>query len=539
MNEILTTKCKAFLSRRSVSLLIVFAGIIGRIIQLVFFYNIRVDASYQVMAMQNFVYGHGITVSHVSPNNLSTILYEPLINWPPGYSLLLAPFYVLFRHDYIVAGLALDISCAILLILMARATLTLFNVPLYLRNIFTLLTSFFIYIFYFIASSDAVAIAFFVSAIFLSGALLKDETLWIKKTIVLSFCLLVCGFIKYLFIPVVFIVPLFLFAKGFASKEKKLRKAGITSFIILLIGLGSLLIYQKAASGSVAYISQTKRGFFPEHILNSYPFLPASFLKPETLQQITHSNVILIIYQLIHFVFVILLLIYVLYQLRKYKLRNLPAEETFFILCFLLSAAITSLLIWLSLWVAKEEIMPGYFWTYVEEPRYYGLICVLVQLNIFIFYKRWKRSTSLKPIFYFLVLLLAIEMLHGMFFDLRRILLFSKEEYSWQYEDRFEKYADGVLKLERDKYKAEKIVVTGSSYYLNHRVSLYSHVPVMYDSLSINTVSQLKTRSPVLLIVILNQKNFSSYQHFLLKQRNEAAGKFEGFYFYSVYVRPN
>ena len=70
-----------------------------------------------MLATQNLVYGHGISTAHVFSSDLSQIIYEPLIKWPPGYSLLLAPFYILFNHNYIAAGLALDILAAIALIL--------------------------------------------------------------------------------------------------------------------------------------------------------------------------------------------------------------------------------------------------------------------------------------------------------------------------------------------------------------------------------------------------------------------------------------
>ncbi|HEU4904381.1 MAG TPA: hypothetical protein VFT06_16355, partial [Flavisolibacter sp.] len=88
------------LSSPAASLLVVLTAIAGRCIQLVFFYNIRVDASYQLMATDNFLHGHGISTGQVLANNLAETIYTPLTQWPPGYSLLLAPFYALFQHRY-------------------------------------------------------------------------------------------------------------------------------------------------------------------------------------------------------------------------------------------------------------------------------------------------------------------------------------------------------------------------------------------------------------------------------------------------------
>jgi hypothetical protein len=63
-----------------------------RTIQLIFFYNIRVDGMNQVIAMENFVEGHGFSLSTVLPTDIATNHYSLLFAWPPGYSFLLSPF---------------------------------------------------------------------------------------------------------------------------------------------------------------------------------------------------------------------------------------------------------------------------------------------------------------------------------------------------------------------------------------------------------------------------------------------------------------
>ena len=113
-------KVKHLLADKKITLAIILFTITCRIIQLIYFFNIRVDGMYQHMATLNFVNGHGISTGYALPTDLSTTVYEPLINWPPGYSLLLAPFYILFTHNYIAAGLTLDIFAAITLILFTR-----------------------------------------------------------------------------------------------------------------------------------------------------------------------------------------------------------------------------------------------------------------------------------------------------------------------------------------------------------------------------------------------------------------------------------
>jgi hypothetical protein len=74
---------KQILSDKKTSLVIVTLAIVARLIHIVFFYNIRVDGMYQMLAMQNFVAGHGFSSSFVLPTDLSSIIYEPQTNWPP------------------------------------------------------------------------------------------------------------------------------------------------------------------------------------------------------------------------------------------------------------------------------------------------------------------------------------------------------------------------------------------------------------------------------------------------------------------------
>lgn len=173
MENSLANKIKRFLSGKKVTITILILAIAGRLMQVFYFFNIRSDRSFQMLATDNLLHGNGISLARVSADDLSTIIYSPLINWPPGYSLLIAPFYTLFNHNYIQAGLTLDIISSILLILVSRSILKILNTPVYLVNIYTLSAGFFIYDFYFISSTDAIAITFFIIALYYTLLFLK------------------------------------------------------------------------------------------------------------------------------------------------------------------------------------------------------------------------------------------------------------------------------------------------------------------------------------------------------------------------------
>jgi hypothetical protein len=489
--------------------------------------------------------GYGISISHVLPSDLSTTAYEPLINWPPGYSLLLAPFYVLFNHNYILAGLTLDILAAITLIIFTRRILKLLETPVHLINVFTLLTGFFIYYFYFINSSDAIAITFFVLAIYYTLAFIKNGNASPKHILAIVLCLFVSGLIKYLFIPVVFIVPIFIFWKGYADNNKILKKTGIISFSFLAVLFASLLIWQKINSGSATYISETSRGFFPANLLHTYPAIPASFINPDTISRAfpAGSSVVNLSFHIFQFLHILLFLVAIIYAVRRIIIKGfkeMSANSSFFYLSFFLSAGITFVLVVLSFSIGKEENIPGHWWTYVEEPRYYGLVTVLIHLAVFVLYQyRNKFLFKTKYVFYFLLLLMLPEAFRGIVFTAKRVLNTGKEEYSWQYEQEIQDYADRTIRKELKNRETETAVVTGSSYYVYYRVGIYSHVPVLMDARKINEIPTLNTQKPVMLLVILQEKDFPDYQRFLESNGNELAGYFRGFYFYTVHINPH
>ncbi len=337
------------------------------------------------------------------------------------------------------------------------------------------------------------------------------------------------------------IVPFFFIVKGFADKRIQLKKAGLYSFGIIVLVLGALLIYQKNISGTAAYISQPERGFFPEHALSAYPFIPASIISPESIslllhQEQTEKSFVYHIFQWIHAILFFGALCFIVWRIYKYGFKKLSLKNDFFYLFFFISITITLLLLLLSLWVAKEEILPGYFWTYIEDPRYYGLPAVLLHLSVFILYPHLRMPAArLKYLFFFPIFLLLPEMFRGVLFDINRIVNIKKEEYSWQYENKFQKYAATIL--EKEKQPGEKAIVTGSAYYMTNRVGLWSNIPVLDDASKINNLTSLNTKVPVLLLVILNEKDSTAFQPFL-SANSKAIGHFDNYSFYSVHIVP-
>jgi len=306
------------------------------------------------------------------------------------------------------------------------------------------------------------------------------------------------------------------------------------------MALSALLLYQKNVSGSAIYITQPTRGFFPENLISPYPFIPASFINPETTGMIlqkkyTEGSLVDRIFQVIHLFTFFLIFLYGFWLMYKNRFKKLSAASTFFYLSFLVSLSITLLLMILSVRVAKED---GW-WTYVLEPRYYGLIILLIQLSFFIIYQYNSFKKYTRYTFIILLILMLPDMFRGIAFSTKRVINYKKEEYSWQTELKIQQYADEIIKKGKRKYNVEQVVLTGSSDYMNNRVCLYSHIPQMDSLEKINNLSSLNTKTPVLLLVMLRQDVLPSFQTFFNQKEKEVAGNFYGFYFYTVYVKPH
>lgn len=530
------------LSDKRVSILIVIIAILARAIQLLFYLDSFFDTTFQVIATHNLVTGHGITTSIVNAQDLSQVIYEPLINWPPGYSLLLAPFYLLCGGDYLVACYIVDLLAATAIILLCRKILSLLDMDTWVINLFTILTAFFIYYFFYTGSTDSISIAFFLGAICSTLAALKTNRHWTRTAVISAICLLLSASLKYLFFPVVFTLPVFLFIYGYQNKSTVIRKASLLSFGILLGGIGGLYLYQQSISGTGAHISSPGRGFFPEHLLRAHPFLPASFATPNTIRKLpgNAAEMAMNFFRIIHVVGLLLILFIAIRSFLKKGLKQASIHRTFLFLALAISLAITVVLAGLSLVVDKELMPPDRWWTYVEDARYYGLAEILVHIAVFYLFSLAvrERPKTAGILLLSLPLLLLPEIARGVTFTMKRVIRYGNENYYWQQEKEFYDQVASSIKKKQDSLQVTRTVVTGSLYYGNHRSSLIQQIPVLDEVTSLNMPGSLQTTQPVLLLAIIRHDSREGFSQFINYPGTELAGQFNGFYFYTLYVTP-
>jgi hypothetical protein len=537
-------KVRWLLSQKQTGVFIVLLAIIARIIQQVYFFNTRSDMTWQVLGMQHLLEGHGISRAVPNPADIAEIIYQPLNQWPPGFSLLLAPFYLLFGKNYIAAALALGVVFSLLLIFITRAILKQTGVPYHFINLFTLVTGFFNYYFYTIPCTDAVGISFLITAIYFALRILKSEVGLIKNVFLLCLLLIASGFIKYLFIPALFLIPAIIFFNGMMNKISYLKKAGLFSFISLVIVFGSFFVWQQTGSGTIGYIREAKRGFYPENLQALFPFVTGAFIRPETITQALPGkegvlkNLFLASQLLTVLCFIGLSFLFLKSFLRN-NLKNLSAADNFAWLSFAVSAAVILLLVYLSVRVGKESFDFGK-WTYVQEPRYYGAIIIFIHLAVFILYAQQKRMSPTKKIAIASLLFIfwIPELTRGVTFTANRVIKAGKETYGWQQELGYQKKADIIVQKIKTQYPENKIILAGTSDWMVLRVSLYSHLPAFTNTDLLLEPLEIKSTKPAILLAMIAEDKKNIYKSFISLAAAKEEDAADGFVFYSLPVNP-
>ncbi len=519
-------------SGKITSIFIILIAVAGRVLQVLYFFNIRSDRSFQLLATDNLLHGNGLSTSEVFASDLSNPVFEPLIKWPPGYSLLLSPFYKLFNHDYVKAALTLDLFFAIAFVFVVRSIAKQVQLEIHLVNLITLFAGFFIYDFYFISSTDAIAITFFLAGISGCMYLIRKKRNEYPVLAAIAVCLFAAAFLKYLFIPVVFIVPFYFVVKGLRSGVHWMKKPGYILFLFLAIGIGAMFLYQRPLADAT-YTGEGTKGFFPGNLRESYPFITASFVKPATvfeLIEVKLSGLFLLLHLSLLAAWIVLIL-----WLRQVR-AGLHTAVQFTQLTFLVSIFLTLVLLFLSVTTAKHEEMPGYFWTYVQERRYYGLASVLIQILAFTLfqYSFTRKSKILRWIVLIMLVLSIPELVRGVIHSSKRLINLNKEEYSWQYDKGFQKVAAKIIETEKKNSKIETVVVTSPDYYFSNRISLETHAHVLYDPSKLN--GSLNSSKPAIVLFVLPDTDTALFQP--IAARTKQAGAYKNLLFFIEHVKP-
>src|SRR5438105_2365269 len=128
---------KNFFSRKDVSVLCLLLAILFRCAMTFYLLQLDADKLFQAIAAKHQVEGHGITIKQVHVSNLSKANYEPLIGWPPGYTLIVSLIYPIV-NNLDVSCFIIDIFSIVFFFVALRLLLKQLQFPAYLINLLLL-----------------------------------------------------------------------------------------------------------------------------------------------------------------------------------------------------------------------------------------------------------------------------------------------------------------------------------------------------------------------------------------------------------------
>jgi hypothetical protein len=372
---------------------------------------------------------------------------------------------------------------------------------------------------------------------------LEEEQQSKRNAVAIGLVLMVCPLIRYMYIPIVFVIPAWIFFSGWINKNKRLRIGGITTALTLCLGVIGLLLFQKLYTGTATYVIPSHTGFFPENLTRMNPFIFSSFvnlmLACSYLEKFTHiAYLTWVDYSRYtnYIPFVILLSGFGVWMMKR-RFKNLTLTQHYIYIGAFTSLVTIALLAMLSL--RNEAITTNTYprWTFVEEPRYYAFITTFIQhLFFLLLLMRWKtiRSKLLKLITVLGLLLLIIEALHGFYYNTRNLVKESNRYYSDAADHRLVTYTFSVVKEMKAKYPGKQIVITSLDPSFNNLGNMGGAIG-LYDPLQVEK-GTLRSTKDALVIVVIRDKDYPYYPKFLENSNKINLNQINDHHFFAIHV---
>ncbi len=423
-----------FMSRRWVSWLFLILGILTKTVLIFYYSYVGRDKMYHLSASNNLLNGKGWTNSFYPVENIYNEVLLPFCHWPPGYGLLMTPLHYVFREDVFLSTTLFEISFFLLFLFLSRAILKLLDIPLSLRNVFTILIAFFSYDF--IEDSlgtDLPSLCFLLGFVFfiIKLWLPNDATknYLIKYGIAAGICLFMAGFIRYTYVPLGLAFPLILVLIAYWIKCKKVMPGLLACTLVCISGLVLMMVFLQTTCGAPLKMVAAESGFFPSNLFYWHPAIIASVVNvrvaPTILERVfgvSYSSW-QYFFSYINMILYAIFLFIAAQQFYRTAKTPITANSLFKIIGAILSILIVLELAYLSLTNGLKHSVNGNVWTYIVEGRYHAFVIVFIQIILFVEYARMIMGATTrrlkKIILHVLMVLFILTCLHQMYFAIK------------------------------------------------------------------------------------------------------------------------
>jgi len=439
------------LSHKRMGWLIIAIATISKSILVAVFSNYETDKSFYLLLGKNLAEGKGFTIpiTLLSNPGITENIYLPSAA-SPLYSILAAPLLKLFPDQYFLVTWLIESLSWLLLFLVLRYILLRLTENHFWTNLFILFSGFFLYTVEASSSSkDVLALALLFLALWRCVEIGKPGSrpslVYVVVTALLFF---LPGLMKTTYLPLTVGFPLAILFTGFLKKEKRILRYGTITLLLSVLLLAvhyfyfhslekhTLALYpdfytrrwSMAKSGN-EYLA----GFFPENLLVMHPFIPGSVINLDFLgvQVKTHLFSVYHLYgvllSVLHFIGLGILVSAFFYLVKKYSRKSIPERIRFLLTGLIISLTLISALSVMSLrYHAVEYKGSVSSWTFVYESRSFLFPVVFLQLCLFVFlFSQKQRAAFTYWLRAFLLLLITISMVHGMYYLAKKTISLS------------------------------------------------------------------------------------------------------------------
>jgi|GEM_PF-1316870 hypothetical protein len=530
------------LSSRAASVICFVFALGARIAFLRVFIKIGPDKAGLILITKNLLSGNGITVNASHAADLALIHQEPFVGWPPAYNFFLAPALWVFKDNFMLAALVVDIFFNILFFIYLRKLLLLIGFPVWIANCFLVFQGLFIHP-YFVASSptDFIGMTLLVMAIFHIVKITAGEKFSDMHTWLAALFLIAAALTRYQYMPVSFILAALLIWQGYRYKINGWKTSGLAAATSVLIVVASVLLLQKFTAGSFAYVGSQEAGYFPENLLSTHPFVVSSFVNLNfyvmQLSSLLHTEyeVWPVLAKVVTFVVAIgLITVFFRWYIKKGNdLRG--TTNNFWLFGGVAALVSVGVLIALSISRSSEMGPPMFRWTFVMSARYFSFAMLLVA--VFTWYWLFvtpTRSAWKKILTALLVFTAMVEVAHGMYYlgKTYSAPLTPVSESAWERPD---------LKFTRqfilqEQAKGNKVVVSGFT-------RIYGFVAGWYGAAGYFDIHEINDQSfsssePTSLLVVVDKRELDYIKSFSQRPGVQLIHTGGDYYFYTLNVAP-
>jgi hypothetical protein len=416
---------KRFFNNRHITTLCLLLAILNKSLIAWLYSDLEADKALYLLFAKSFL-ATGVLAEplRIFESGVTTYVYNPGVI-SPVYSLLSLPFLWL-TQSYFTTQLLISILGWSLFF---GALYKIAQVSLkerWLISIFILCTGFFLYPHELVSGpKDTLATAFTLWSVYFAWKFIQKPGFVYTLLLSLSLCLMAGT--KYLYAPLS--VLFFLVILFFVVKKSQAHRYQL-ALLLLVFGILAFSMYYCFIQPSRWLANQQPvnlindgtrfiRGFYPQNLLYSFPFITSSLLNTNFLgvqvehifripfSQATH------LFQLLDLLLLLTLAGFFILRFKQVRTNAVT------VLLLVTAMALAGQVFFLSLsFQAFSYKTSSHLWTYVSDARsfFFPMLC----LQLLLFFLSFRTKVLPQGIKTFLILLFAFECMHGVYFTVKQ-----------------------------------------------------------------------------------------------------------------------